>query len=284
MGNKGTVDLQTLPRFGDELGRSRRQKTAIRPVPARAASRQPVYGGVSPASPWGTLSSGGESQHGLGGILSSSLSGGTFPLPQPVPGWDGDPGARLCEGGPCLWLFSPYLVRELHATFLAPPGASKRRPGAEEGEAGTGPAPGWDQPPLLVPATARPRCLAKAPRRLVPQPRPTGSGSPAKRWVPPAPRLCWPQLLLVKVDALSPAALAQCGAPLWARGVSVRVGVTVRPQSWRGQVDSWGWCLSWCHPRLCCAYPRGLGEGETESQQGLELTSLAQGREHERGI
>lgn len=41
------------------------------------------------------------------------------------------------RGGPCLWLYSPYLVRELHATFLAPPSVSKRQPGAERGEAGT---------------------------------------------------------------------------------------------------------------------------------------------------
>lgn len=72
------------------------------------------------------------------------------------PAWG--PGARLCEGGPCLWLFSPYLVRELHATFLAPPGASERRLGVGGDEAGTGTRAGVGS------ATApRPRhCLSPA--------------------------------------------------------------------------------------------------------------------------
>lgn len=30
------------------------------------------------------------------------------------------------RGGPCLWLFLPYLVRELHTNIFGTPGASKR--------------------------------------------------------------------------------------------------------------------------------------------------------------
>lgn len=106
-------------------------------MPVQAAARpsaSPSVGGLPPVTPRGTLNSGRES----GGLPSSSLSVRTFPLLHPAPDWDGDPGAQLCEGGPCLWLFSPYLVRELHAAFLAPPGASEWQPGVEwGGEAGT---------------------------------------------------------------------------------------------------------------------------------------------------
>lgn len=214
MGNKGTLDLQMLPQFGDEPGLPEGEATGKRlpsdPCQCRQLRDSPSVGVVPPVTPRGTLNSGRETQRGLSGLPSSSLSVRTFPLLQPVPDWDGDPGAQLCEGGPCLWLFSPYLVRELHATFLAPPGVSEWQLGVEGGvRLAPVPTPGWDQPPLLVPATARPCCSAKAPCRPAPQPRPTGSGSPAKRWVPPAPRLCRPQPLSVKVDALSLAALSQ---------------------------------------------------------------------------
>lgn len=68
------------------------------------------------------------------------------------------------RGGPCLWLFLPYLVRELHTNIFGTPGASKRwwrGGGVEVGMGGgggddTGPAPGWDQPPHCCFATAAP--------------------------------------------------------------------------------------------------------------------------------
>lgn len=160
MGNKGTLDLQMLPQFGDEPGLPEGEATGRRlpsdPCQRRQLRDSPSVGGLPPVTPRGTLNSGRESQRGLGGLPSSSLSVRTFPLLQPVPDWDGDPGAQLCEGGPCLWLFSPYLVRELHATFLAPPGASEWQPGVEGGlRLAPVPTPGWDQPLLLVPAARR---------------------------------------------------------------------------------------------------------------------------------
>lgn len=154
-------------------------------MPAQAAARSPSTKGSFPAVLWGSLSSGGGSQCGLEGLPSFSLSVVTFPLFQPVPSQDGDSGVRLCRGGPCLWSFLPYLVRELHATFLAPPGVSKRRPGAEGGEVGTRTHAGLGSAAAPCPCHC-PSChSAKAPHRRSLQPGPTGSGSPAKRWVPP---------------------------------------------------------------------------------------------------
>lgn len=71
------------------------------------------------------------------------------------------------RGGPCLWLFSPYLVRELHANVFGTPGASKRRwlggGGGGVGRWRLAPGggtrdqqPGWDQPPHRCFATAAP--------------------------------------------------------------------------------------------------------------------------------
>lgn len=207
MGNKGTLDLQTLPRFGDEPGLLEGEAIGRRllsdPCQRRQLRDSPSIGDLPPATPWGTLSSGRESQRGLGGLPSSSLSVGTFPLLQPVPGQDEGPGARLCQGGVPVYGCSRLIwsgnctPHFWHHQARASGGRGRRRV-----RLARGPAPGWDQPPLLVAATVRPRCLAKAPCRPVPQPGPTGSGSPAKRWVPLAPRLCRLQLLLVEVDAL----------------------------------------------------------------------------------
>lgn len=47
------------------------------------------------------------------------------------------------------------------------------------------------------------------------------------------PRLCWPQPLSVKVDALSPAALSQYGVPLRAGGCLPGWDGPVGPQRWR---------------------------------------------------
>lgn len=60
------------------------------------------------------------------------------------------------------------------------------------------------------------------------------------------PPLCWPQPLSVEVDALSPAALSQHGAPIRAGGVPARVGWSCGTPKLEGQAGGWGLCLSWC--------------------------------------
>lgn len=195
----------------------------------------------------------------------------SFPA-RPKPGW-----GLWCpavQGGPCLWSFLPYLVRELHATFLAPPGVSKRRPGAEGGEVGTRTHAGLGAAPCPCHC---PSCHSeKAPQRRWLQPGPAGSGSPATRWVPCA------------VSLLATALLRAGGCPFssshegW--GVPARVGWSRGTPRMEGQAGGWGLCLSWCCPCLCCAYLCGFGEGETHLQRGHGLTKLFQSRGHERGI
>lgn len=186
-------------------------------------------------------------------------------------------------GGPCLWSFLPYLVRELHATFLAPPGVSKRRPGAEGGEVGTRTHAGLGSAAAPCPRHC-PSCHpAKAPHRRSLQPGPTGPGSLAKRWVPHAASL------------LATAALSAGGCPFsssfvsaWSThkgwGVPARVGWSCGTPELEGQAGGWAWYLSWCSSRLCCAYLWGLGEGETHLQWGHWLTKFFQSKGHERGI
>lgn len=199
---------------------------------SRSSCKKPICEGCFPAVPWGTLSGGGGSQRGLKGLQSFSLSVVTFPLFQPVPSQDGHSGVWLCRGGPCLWSFLPYLVRELHATFLAPPGASKRRPGAEGGEVGTRTHAGLGSAAAPCPRHC-PSCHPpKAPRG-----RRCSPGQRDRDRLPhggfPLPPLCWPQTLSLQVDALSPAALSQHGAPIRAGRCLPGWDGPVGPQSWR---------------------------------------------------
>lgn len=144
------------------------------------------------------------------------------------------------RGGPCLWLFSPYLVRELHANVFGTPGASKRRWLGGGGEWGGG---GWHRrgdtgPTTRVGSTAAPllcHCRSLTPgegsrRRRQPggQERPRTGGFPFSLW------LCLGSMLGAK------RLLSWGGEPV----------VVSRGSAWGGA------CPGACH---LSAYPRGCG-------------------------
>lgn len=94
------------------------------------------------------------------------------------------------RGGPCLWLFSPYLVRELHANVFGTSGASKRRWLGGGGEWGGG---GWhrggghgtnNQGGINRRTAALPLPLPDARRRLLEEAAAWRSGTATNRWVP----------------------------------------------------------------------------------------------------
>lgn len=146
-----------------------------------------------------------------------------------------------------------------------------------------GPTPGWDQPLLLVPATARP-----ATRRRLPT---DGRCSLGQRDRDRLPNGGFPHA----ASLLATAALSEGGCPfsssfvsVWSTlkgwGVPARVGWSCGTPKLEEKAGGWRWCLSWHSPHLCRAYLWGLGEGETCLQWGHWLTKLFQSRGHEKGI
>lgn len=94
------------------------------------------------------------------------------------------------RGGPCLWLFSPYLVRELHTNVFGTPGASKRRwlgGGGGVGRWRLAPAGGHgtnNQGGINRRTAALPLPLPDARRRLPEEAAAWRSGTATNRWVP----------------------------------------------------------------------------------------------------
>lgn len=94
------------------------------------------------------------------------------------------------RGGPCLWLFSPYLVRELHTNVFGTPGASKRRwlgGGGGVGRWRLAPGGGHgtnNQGGINRRTAALPLPLPDARRRLLEEAAAWRSGTATNRWVP----------------------------------------------------------------------------------------------------